>query len=535
MDRRSAITATFGLYAGEAGSAVSGVPVAAPTAGLTTLERSAAVSVVTAEFVPGDVRRYGGVGDGSVDDSRAWRAALASGHRVLGGGAEYVYRLDQYVPVVRACVVDLQGATLRPHGNARAFLRTSPPPTTDTLVRSGATLGSRLLTLHSSSGFAVGQWLRLSLNDYPSHDASSYPPAWSRIVAVRAGDIELDTPLQVDYGAGALRAMAYDPGLFCERFECRNGVFDGSECTLDVDTGQALRIGATERVLVSGCEFRNFRRGGELTGAIELFTNIDAVVEDCRFSGGVSHFNICDIQEVRFAHFVNNQLEGAHFGCNITRADYALFANNSLHGHRALELARHVEPQRSVRGLKAYGCAAVRILGNHASDYESPIKIEACFRYDLSHNTVFNAGVGSFSGQIALNVGSIRPGRNMHDGRIIGNHVEGCGGIGIGVTTDPPGGLIVSGNIVRNTQGTGIHLGVPNAIVTGNRIEDWGLRGAGDPGLQVTGGATITNNRFAHATLAAPPCIVTTSAADTHLVLRDNVSEGSNPVSGRTS
>src|SRR2546421_7814486 len=130
MDRREAITATFGLAAGEAAwAAPASVPVTTPSATATPPERLAGVTIVRPEFPPGDVRRYGVVGDGAADDSRAWRAALASGHRVLGGGAEYVYRFDQYVPVVRACVIDLQGATIRPHGNARAFLRTPPPPT----------------------------------------------------------------------------------------------------------------------------------------------------------------------------------------------------------------------------------------------------------------------------------------------------------------------------------------------------------------------------------------------------------------------
>jgi len=534
MDRRDAITASFGLVAAEvAGADQTHLPAQGAPPTVTTLERAAGIATVRAGFSPGDVRRYGAAGDGSTDDSSAWRAALASGHRVLGGGPEHVYCFDQYVPVVRSSVIDMQGATIKPRGGGRGFLRTPPPPTASSAVLDGARQGGRVLTLQSSSGFEVGQWLRLMLNDYPAHDRSSYPPAWCRIVAIRGNAVELGTPLQVTYGAGDLRAEAYQPGLFCERFECRNGTFDGSECTYDTDTGQALRIGGAERVLVHGCEFRNFRHGGQLTNAVELFTIIDAVVDDCRFTGGVSPFDICDIQEVRFAHFVNNLLDGSHFGCNITRADYGLFAHNSLHGQRAREVAEGVAPQRSVRGLKAYGCAAIRILGNHLTDYESPIKVEACFRYDVSHNTVFNAGSGPFTGQIAVNIGSIAAGRNMRDGRIIGNHVEGCGGIGIGVTTDPPGGLIVSGNIVRATQAAGIHIGVPNAIVSGNRVEDWGLRGAGEAAIHVSGRATVADNRFGHATLSSVPCITTPAGSDPRLVLRDNVSEGANPLTGR--
>lgn len=478
------------------------------------------------------MRRYGGVGDGVRDDSAAWRAALASGHRVQGGGPEAVYCLDAELPVVRAVQIDLQGATLKPRGTARGFVRTPPSPSASSAVLQGAIQGSRVLTLQSSSGFAVGQWLRLELNDFPRHDANSYPPGWTRITAVHGNNVELGTPLQVSYGAGDVQASAYQPGLLLDRFECRNGVFDGSEYTYDRDTGQALRLGGFERVVVSACEFRNFQHDGKLTNAVELFTNVDALVSECRFSGGVSHFDICDIQEVRFAHFINNYLQGSHFGCNITRADFALFADNSVQGERAREAVASDDPLRSVRGLKAYGCAALRVLGNHVSDYESAIKVEACFRYDISHNVIFNSALGPRSDTIALNVGSIKPGTNMHDGRITGNHVESCGGIGIGVTTDPPGGLIVSGNIVRAVGGTGIHIGVPNAIVSCNRVEDWGLRRPGDPALRVLGGATICDNRFAHSTLGSLPCI-SAGASDARLILRDNVSETANPLAAR--
>ena len=144
---------------------------------------------------------------------------------------------------------------------------------------------------------------------------------------------------------------------------------------------------------MSACEFKNFQHGGQLTNAVELFINVDALVSECRFSGGVSRFDICDIQQVRFANFVNNFLQGSHFGCNITRADFALFADNSLQGERASEAASPENPLRSIRGLKAYGCAALRVLGNHVSDYESAIKVEACFRYDISHNVIFNAAL----------------------------------------------------------------------------------------------------------------------------------------------
>jgi hypothetical protein len=535
MNRRHAITQALGLAGVDvilgspeaaAGSAAAAGPAVTPR------ERAAAVTVTNPEYNPGDVRRYGARGDGVADDSAAWRAALSTGHRVLGGSADLTYSLDSEVPVTRATAIDLQGAVLRPKGNTRCLVRDPPAASATGEVSAGAEQGSRTLTLASGSGFRPGQWLRLSLNDVPAHDPASYPPSWSQIVAVRGSAIDLDTPLQVSYGPGALRAIASERALMPERFECRNGIFDGSDCTYDGASGHALRIGGVESVVIEGCEFRNFRFGGATTTPVQLYVAVDVLVRACRFTGNISRSDVCDIQDVRFAHFVDNFLDGSHFGCDVLRADALLFADNSMHGQRAREFAEAISPVRSVRGLKAYGCAAVRILSNHIADYESAVKVQACFRYDVSHNAIFNCGLSPYSGQIALNVGSIKRGRNMHPGRLIGNHVESCGGLGIGVTSDAPGGVIISGNIVRATQGMALYLAVPESQVLGNRFEDWGQRRQNDAAVHVAAGASVADNRFAHSTNRSLPCIESTGGSNSRLVLRDNVSESGNPLPG---
>ncbi len=536
MQRRDMIAAALGVTVAEissAGTSTSlppGVSVEHSSGGaITGLERAAGVSVVDPNFVPGDVRRYGAGGMGRTDDSAAWRAAVSTGHLVVGGGPTQLYRVEAHIPITRATIIDLQGATIKVAGNTQAFVRNPNPPTAISDV-SGATQGSRCLALAAPDGFSTGQWLRLVFSDYPIHDALSYPPSWAHIVAKRGHVVELDTPLQVTYGRGNAQAMAYGSDAMTQRFECKNGIFDGSECTWDRDTGQGVRIGGTEYAVIRDCEFRNFRYGGKLTCAIELFTVIDARVSGCRFTGGISNFDMCDMQEARSAHFTENILDGSHFGCNITRVDYGLFANNSMHGQRCREADEGIVPPRSTRGLKAYGCTAIRILGNHVSDFESPIKVDACFRYDISHNTIFNAGLAPYDGQIALNVGSMIQGRNMGGGRIIGNHVENCGGIGIGVTSDPRGGVIVSANIVRTTQRAGIYVVVSNATISANRIEDWGLQGRGDAAIRFGNGATVADNRFTNTTMPTAPCLAPQNSDGTCQILRDNVSESRNPL-----
>jgi len=538
MRRREAIAAALGFAALDPQTHAepvepegSGSRDARNCAAATPLEIAAGIAPVDRSYPPGDVRRYGARGNGSADDSAAWRAAVSTGHRVLGGGPECIYAMHGSVPITRPTVIDMQHATMKPIGDTQVFVRNTPAPTARAIVLSGAMQGRRAIDVESVSGFLTGQWLRLSLNDFPQHDASSYPPSWTRIVAVSGRTVEFGTPLQIDYGKGGdpTAALAYDQRVLLPHFECRNGIFDGSACTYDRDTGQVIRISGCERVVVESCEFRDFAHGGELTCPVEIFTNIDATVRNCRFVGGVSKSNCCDIQGARFVHFLDNFIEGSHFGCNVTRVDYGLMANNSLHGQRALEAARGVWPPRSVRGLKAYGCTAIRILGNHASDYESPIKVEACFRYDVSHNVIFNGGLSPFSGQIALNVGSIHPGRNMRGGTVTGNHVEMCGGVGIGVTSDPPGGVVISGNVVRSTRSIGIYVIVPRATVVGNRVEDWALSGAQEPAIHFVADSTIADNRFANGVSDKVPCLGTVRQAAGSGILRDNVSETGNP------
>lgn len=540
MQRREAIAAALGFAAFDPQTHAEptehsgfGTADARSFTAETALERAAGIARVDRSYPPGDVRRYGARGNGASDDAAAWRAAVSTGHRVLGGGPECIYAVHDSVPITRATVIDMQHATIKLVGETQLFVRNTPAPTAQTLVLGGAMQGGRTVEVGSTSGFRTGQWLRLSLNDFPQQDASSYPPSWTRIVAISGRTLEFGTPLQIDYAKGGepTAALAYDQKALLPYFECRNGTFDGSECTFDVDTGQAIRISGVERVVVQQCEFRNFTYGGRLTCPVEVFTVIDAAVRECRFVGGVSKFDCCDIQVARFAQFVDNLIEGSHFGCNMTRADYGLMANNSLHGQRALEASQGVAPPRSVRGLKAYGCAAIRILGNHASDYESPIKVEGCFRYDVSHNVIFNAGLSPYSGQIALNVGSIIHGRNMRAGTVSGNHVEMCGGIGIGVTSDPPGGVLISGNVVRSTHSIGILVAVPRATILGNRVEDWALSGGREPAIRFMSDSTVADNRFANAVSANPPCLGTLRSGTRGSVLRDNVSETDNPYS----
>lgn len=534
MERREAVTIGLGLLGGglAASAAVGQTATAAGGSGasMTPEERKAGVTAVNGAFPPGDVRRYGAVGDGSVDDSAAWRTATATGHRVLGGGPTQVYRFDHFVGLTRSVTIDLQGATIQPNGMTPTFVRNAPNPSVTGRFTSAVRAGSREITVANAADFEVGQWVRLSLDDYPTHDRESYPPSWNHVRQRRGTTLELESPVAVDYPAGAGQVLGYSAATLLSRFECHNGIFDGSKCTYAKDSGQAIRLGGFERVLISNCQFVAFTSDDTYTSAVEIVQCIDATVVESRFLLCVGKYQVCDIQDARRVEYLNNVVDGSHFGLESARVDAALYSGNCLRGRRMREGTGGAPAIRSVRGLKAYGCADIKIIGNDVSDYESPVKVQGCFRYDVSHNTLRNAGLDHFEGQIALNVGSQIRGFNMKAGRVIANVVEHCGGAAIGVTADPAGRVVVANNTVRDVQGSAIIVNVDNAIISGNVIEDWGLRGAGDPAVVFSRGATITGNRFAGAQQPTSPCLAGSFVRPYVYVIRDNASEADNPL-----
>ena len=498
----------------------------------TALETAAGLTITQSlkTYRPGDFRRYGAVGDGTTNDTTAIRNAISTGHVCYGGGPEFVYQHNTFLSLVRGVTIDLEGATIRPNGNTQSFTRgTSVAATASTTVSSGATIGSRQVVVASATGLVVGQWVLISGGDFPTHDTLSYTCSWTKITAIASTTIDLDRPLPITY-SGTTTFAAYNPGVLYDKFEIRNGVFDGSLTTLDTSTGQAIRANGFEKVVIDNIEFKNFDNGGTLTTPVQTFVCIDVFATGCRSTGTVSLNNAWDIQDARCAIVTDNIFDGSCFGVNLTRCEFTSVSGNIFMGRKKFEEDAALG-LRSIRGLKFYGCAVAKAVNNEFTDYESPLKGQANFRTLWLGNVVRNGALFSpYSGQTALNIGSQINGVNMCTGIVANNIVENCGGLAIGILGDTAGKYIVAGNQVRRCHANGIQNPTNNCIIVNNIIEDWDLTAAGFYAIRQTGvGATIVGNRFTNSD-ATRTCMNISLVSGGKYVVRDNVAITANPL-----
>jgi len=241
-------------------------------------------------------------------------------------------------------------------------------------------------------------------------------------------------------------------------------------------------------------EFSRFQHVGPRNSPVQVFECVDVAIRDCSFNDNSSNTNVLDLQTCRNVSVNGNMISGDSSGINVTRCDYAKIRGNTLVGR----WARAESTGRSVRGVKAFGCAHVLICENHVSEYESPIKVESCGRYLVQSNYVLNSGLRPFTGQIALNISSVYASGNMHSGIVSGNIVENCGGVGIGISSDKYGQCVVSGNVVSGTGSNSLFLNVDGCIVSSNQFIDWDTLKRGAAAVAVPGKhiAVLANNAF---------------------------------------
>lgn len=517
-----------------------------PASGLTQASVGAALYPLSEEFEEplgltnadidsrygyGLLERYRAAGDGSTDDSTALtNAALVAAQGIeIHGTPGKTYLWTSEIAVTGQFRLDLHGATLKPSGNAR-FRRYAPSGTAVTTVSSGATIGSRVVVVASAASLVVGQWVQIEADDSPTHDAGSYPSWWCKIDNIAGTTITVDHPAPVTYG-GTITFRAYTPSLILSRFEVSNGRIDGSAATFAADTGMAFRVGGYEEVVLDNLTFKNFDHTGAFVTDLQVVYCLDVTLSRLRWEGGVhdSASNVADVQNVRSVSLMESTFDGSHFGINLTRAETARAVNNTLIGRREKEGAGG---NNSTRGLKMFGCATAIMHGNYSCDFESSLKIQACFQYIVTGNHVRNdAPTLAYSGEIGINIGSITNGTNMRRGIVANNIVENTNGVGIGISSDSTaGGVLVQGNITSRNGGMGIFVNVNNATIIGNRVEDWGLRNSSDVGIWYSQGATVIGNRFSHATLTSLACLRNFLQSTYKYHIDGNIAETANPI-----
>lgn len=478
--------------------------------------------------------RYGADTSGATSSNTAFASALAvsntsaNGIKILGGGPNCTYRIDSTVAMTGSLDFDGQGCTIKPNGNTGVFTRNSQTPTATTTVSSGATIGSRSFVVASATGIVVGQWCRVVSNDEPTNDTNAFPSHWSKVTSIAGTTIEIDLCFRITQ-QGTITAEFYNTSIILPVLHVRDVRFDGSLDTNDTATGQAIRAFHYEDVDID-CEFINFDNNGTLTCALEIAQCIDARAR-VRVVDYVSKFHLIDIQDCRTAHLRDSIAIGGGFGMTITRCEEASMWGNSLQGHYKMEVDLDAT-STSVRGLKMYGVGSAKILHNDIQDYESPIKVECCHQFDVSHNSIRN-GSRSFD-QVAINVSNQVDGDITTNGMVTHNLVINSGGVGIGVTssTTPSleGRCIIVGNQIKGAGSHGIYCLAPNSIISDNRVQDWSTTSAGTyNGIFVNDGATCIGNRFRN-TDATAACFNIDASAGFKYVFQGTTCETANPI-----
>lgn len=476
-------------------------------------DQEIAASVIPPNFgyPPDDVRRIGVIGNGVIDDTTAWANVMlvAAQGQQYKGQLSAVYVLSSAVAMGARFVFDGNGAMFKATITAGRIVSTNnvlPGATAVTTVSSGATQGSRTVVVAVGTGLLIGQWVRI-------WDASqNYPAYWGTITNISGTTIGLDRSMPLTYAGSTINFLAFNTNLIQDTVDIKNVVFDGTNVSGSPgNDGSAIRIIGYEFVRFTNVRVQNFNGSvgaNVLHGEDNISWNIDGCYsKNCSTPNAVGTYYTA---RSRKATFTRCHLEADLFGLNADWCEDAVFTGNSCSGRTAFETGTGITPGRSVRGLKANACGFFNMTGNIVSDYSSPIRGSIVHRFNVTGNTVRNAGLEAYSGQIALNISNAAFVEEMY-GVVADNLVENCGGIAIAVddgnagTTDS--GAEVTGNVINGCQGIGIYLPIAKASVHNNKIFNWNQRAAAtDAGAAIyyNAGLNATGNEFKNSTNTYP-------------------------------
>lgn len=496
-------------------------------------EAAASVDPTAKEYYYDDMRRHGVVGDGITDDSAALQVVAS----VMAQGQKFkaqrgaVYRLLSAITPGSVFDLDLNGGTLKPDGNHVGFNKVWTPDVT-TAITSTIALGGRTFVVSSTTGITVGMWCRIEYDDSPTNEASAYPPSYCRVTAINTGTktITVDRSFKVAYASGA---ATYNANFAADanmntHFRLTNGTFDGSASTYAGATlGYAARVVGYKYVDISGITFDGWSNTSTNGDIVQVFLCLVVKIRNNYVRNSATGSQYLASTDCMRVSINDNDIDASGFGIAIVRADAALSMRNNLDGRYNQDATNAVSPNRNIRGIKHYGCHNARIGWNEVSDYESCIKVEACHHFNVSNNECYNSGAGgTYSGQVALNISNQTDGTITTHGIVSCNLVKNSIGTAIAVSSSTTlGRHTIQGNQVKTCGAYAITVTCANSIISGNQIADWGLKDAGAdnfPAINHTKGATITDNRFYHASLALP-CMSGTFTATYVYAIKNNV------------
>jgi hypothetical protein len=448
---------------------------------------------------------FDAIGDGSADDSTAWRSAIATGLPVFGGGPQYTYRIDSEIELPDNVQIDLQGATIKPTGATRTFIYR---PSTSLV------LGSTTV----SSGAAVGQIVQFSNND-ANYESGSWPPSWSVIENIAGTTIKLTHPFGFTYSAGGTTTMYYYAATtFAGRCRIVNGIIDGSDCTYTTAIGSALHVNGYGHLDID-LEIRNFVNVAALFGPVEIV--------GCQMIRWAGSFTNCvhtspamDMQSNGTITITDLTIDVSSTCLEILRADELEIGTLLIRGQRLQEI--DAGTTGSVRGLKLLGCANAVITNLIAKDLDSGVKFQSSFRTTISNVQAINCGAGGTIDHAALNLGSGGT-TNNQSYLTIGNVVIEGGGSGLVCTPAASGQITINSLIVRDVLGTGAYFLGPNIHVVNAIIENWDMAASGNFGVLANLGGCFDNLTFLNPNDNTRLCMYMGSAGAGHQVAIGNV------------
>lgn len=514
----------------------------------TALEAAAAVVPTNYAYSPGHPLRYGAIGDGVADDTTALTNLLKTGHRVLGGGPQYIYRYTTTIAIpatVTSILADWQGATLKPTGASAPLIgNVNPVSAATTTLTAAPTIGAVVVTVTSVTGLVVGQVFWIS--------CASYPAYFGRIKVIAGTTITLDTAAPVAY-AGTVNFTVYT--TFVQRIDWRNFRFDGSALTAaNAALGQCMRWVGAKVVSLANGEYANFALPAAVSTVVlcEAFfcaqVDItsqwihDSPLAVSAVSGSAATIEVDECGQVSVS---GNLIESDSFGINITRCTQARASGNILRGQRFWATATS-SALASVRGIKITACAVAKWIDNDICDYVTPIKGDLGFQIIVIGNVIRNVpGTGTTGTLYTDSAIEIQPGAgdtNTHGILIHGNVIENVNGHGIGLSDNNGSNTAliqaqVIGNRIKGTKGFAVNFIGKDVAIIGNHIEDWDLAIVGTAALGNSGGglgsgATIRDNLYIHNSDVTRPLLQGQGNAGYIYVVDGNKSPTGNPLLG---